>query len=230
MGGPEQAVSRVRTQLVEYHKEITGTKEEADCVIYVGNGCCVSSLIEAPEQNIWILSATALQMENSYQFISRRYHYISQVAAAKVFGIIITSLKMYNQIAHSIKALLSKYDKSCYPIYLGKITDLKLGNFKEIDMFVLVSCNNAVLPDNRYLFKPIITPFELEAGLKGEWQGRYSTRFVGESIDAPIKANVETSKRFAEREFKGLEIDSIGSVNLEEGYSGIATKYKSEIA
>ena len=228
IGNSQSEIDLVKIKLLECNKEITVERSKADSIICVGNGYNISSLIENSEQNIWILTSSSLELNNSYQFISKRYHFISQVSSAKVFGIIILSLPVYNKISSALKTLLYKFEKIFYPMYVGKITALKLGNFKEIDMFVLVGCKNSPLPDNKILYKPVITPYELEVGLKGGWNGKYSTIFLEDGSESSFKANYETASRFSQREFQGLIPEVVGNLDLEEGYSGIATKYKSE--
>ena len=151
------------------------------------------------------------------------------VNEAQVFGIIISSISFYNKVEKRLKGLLRKFGKAYYPIYLGKINPLKLGNFREIDLFVMAACENTDLPDNKEFYKPVITLFELEVGLKGNWQGKYSTEFEGDEFE--VKGEEEgVSERFGAREFKGLEVQSLGSVQVEDGYSGIPMCYKSEVS
>lgn len=216
-------------QMLKIHnKEITD-RDEAETVLFIGDGFCHSALIRSPEENIWVLSEDKCEQIDAYQFISRRFHYISLVNEAQVFGLIISNLQVYNKIERKLKGLLSLYHKVFYPIYLGKITPLKLGNFREIDLFVMVSCENAWLPDNKELYKPVITPFELEVGLRGNWAGKYSTEFFGEDFEESEK-NEGIVDRFGKREFKGLEIEKEGSLQVENGYSGIPMGYKSEMS
>lgn len=229
-GTSEKNIQQTKSILTDNEKNVVEIQSEADSVIFVGNGCCVSSLVQSSEQNIWTLGLDGLEMHNSYSFISKRFHYIAQVQDAQVFGIIISSLSVYNRIKNNLRGLLQHHHKTFYPIYIGKITDLKLGNFREIDMFVMVSCSNTPLPDNKNFYRPVITPFELEIGLLNSWQGRYSTSFTSEFTSKPLYTTKETESRFSNREFKGLEPEVQGSINLEQGYSGIAMVYKSELS
>lgn len=151
------------------------------------------------------------------------------VSEAQVFGIIISSISFYNKVEKRLKGLLRKFGKAFYPIYLGKINPLKLGNFREIDLFVMAACENTDLPDNKEFYKPVITLFELEVGLKGNWQGKYSTEFEGDEFELAGPGE-GVSDRFGAREFKGLEVQSLGSVQVEDGYSGIPMCYKSEVS
>merc|ERR1712166_1550694 len=72
-------------------------------------------------------------------------------------------------------SLMTNNDKSSYTFAVGKINPNKLANFAEIDMFVLVACQENSLLDkerNEYGATPVITPYELQIslGIK-EWGG-----------------------------------------------------------
>jgi|Transcript_14688 diphthamide biosynthesis protein 2 len=85
---------------------------------------------------------------------------------------------MYNKIEARLIQILRSAGKIFYPIHVGKINLLKLGNFAEIDMFVYVGCPFTQLPNNRDYMVPLITPFELECGFQDEWSGEYTTDYT----------------------------------------------------
>lgn len=226
----EEVKSQTLRILTESGKDIVETREEAQGILYVGNGYSIPCLIEKADQDVWTLTNQNLVHHSAYSFISIRFHYISMVQESTIFGLIILSLPYYNSIASKIKTLARNNKKEIYPIYLGKITPLKLGNFSDIDMFVLVGCPHTPLPDNRDFFKPVITPYEFEVGLNQNWDGKYSTKFDGdyEAILTPL-TSTENAERFQRRTFKGLTPEVEGIKEIEEGYKGIAMQYESEI-
>ena len=75
----------------------------------------------------------------------------------------------------------------------GKINPAKLLNFPEIDVFVLVACPENSLLDSKILFKPVVTPYELELALvEGrEWTGKYSADFR-DLLNYNVDTNPET--------------------------------------
>lgn len=74
--------------------------------------------------------------------------------------------------------ILKNAGKIFYPIHVGKINLLKLGNFSDIDLFVYVGCPYTPLPNNREYMVPIVTPFELECGFQEKWEGDYTTDYI----------------------------------------------------
>lgn len=223
-----EAMKHQVEQVLQEANKTVASIEEAKSIVYLGEGYSIPSLIRNSHQEVFTLGEQGLQKHNPYVFISKRYHYISQVKDSEVFGILILSIPLYNQVSKKIKGLLASHNKSAYPIYLGKINTLKLGNFSEVDMFVVVGCPHLELPDNSELYKPVITPFELEVGLKGNWDGTYSTEFEGMEYTQTSR-NAKVADRFTDRDFKGLEPSVEGVKEIEEGYNGIAQVYHSEL-
>mmetsp|Transcript_19150 Transcript_19150/g.34951 ORF Transcript_19150/g.34951 Transcript_19150/m.34951 type:complete len:121 (-) Transcript_19150:1255-1617(-) len=116
---------------------------------------------------------------------------------------------------------------------IGKVTPQKLGNFPEIDLFVLFSCPRAQLLDNREFYKPIITPFELECGLSNSWTGECLLDYK-DLLTRPEPEEIEEGdrqtaiERFGERGFQGLEVLDTHAVAAEPGLGGTASHYISE--
>jgi diphthamide biosynthesis enzyme Dph1/Dph2-like protein len=53
------------------------------------------------------------------------------------------------------------YDEYIHYDSLDNLSESKLGNFPEIDCFVVIACHNTVLIDEKQYYKLAITPFEL---------------------------------------------------------------------
>jgi diphthamide biosynthesis protein 2 len=47
-------------------------------------------------------------------------------------------------------------------VAVGKLNVPKMANFLEIDIFVLVACPENSLVDSQEVFKPVVTPLEME--------------------------------------------------------------------
>ena len=62
---------------------------------------------------------------------------------------------------------------------MGKVNVPKLANYAEIDVFVLVACQQNTLMDSKEFYKPIVTPYELQLALSptDQWDGQYKTDF-----------------------------------------------------
>ncbi|TPX45357.1 hypothetical protein SeLEV6574_g03908 [Synchytrium endobioticum] len=111
------------------------------------------------------------------RLLKRRYFMLQKAKDADVFGILVGTLGVasYLPVINSVKALIKSKSKKSYTVAVGKPNPAKLGNFLEIECFVLVACPENSLIDSKEFLRPIVTPFELELALNGqdgEWVGR----------------------------------------------------------
>ncbi|KNC98973.1 diphthamide biosynthesis protein 2 [Spizellomyces punctatus DAOM BR117] len=113
------------------------------------------------------------------KLLMRRYYMVQSAKDANVIGIVVGTLGVasYLSVINHIKRLIIASGKKPYVLAVGKPNPAKLGNFLEIDCFVLVACPENSLLDSRDFLRPIVTPFELELALvRGkEWTGDYET-------------------------------------------------------
>ncbi|XP_031825978.1 diphthamide biosynthesis 2 [Nomia melanderi] len=97
-------------------------------------------------------------------WLKRRKFLVEKLKDAKVVGIVVATLgiKDYLKILTMIKNILKEKKKKSYILSVGKINPMKLANFPEIDVFVVISCPENEVFDSREFFKPILTPYEVE--------------------------------------------------------------------
>ncbi|KAJ3112863.1 Diphthamide biosynthesis protein 2 [Phlyctochytrium bullatum] len=155
-----------------------------------------------------------------------------------------------------MKKIIIMAGKKPYVIAVGKPNVAKLGNFLEIDVFVLVACPENSLLDSKEFLKPIITPYELDAALNrpDDWFTSYKLDLneACETIEASIPENytppggdlevaIKSSGALAAlenslaatfltetRTYKGLEVRA-GETSVKkasEGRSGVASQYQ----
>ncbi|TPX30405.1 hypothetical protein SmJEL517_g06018 [Synchytrium microbalum] len=105
-----------------------------------------------------------------------RYFMLQKAKDADVFGIVVGTLGVasYLPVIDHLKSLIASRSKKSYTLAVGKPNPAKLGNFMEIECFVLVACPENSLIDSKEFLRPIVTPFELELALTSseEWVGR----------------------------------------------------------
>lgn len=118
---------------------------------------------------------------NINQALRRRYFLIEKAKDARIIGILVGTLGVskYLSIIKHLKELIKKAGKKPYILAVGKLNAVKLANFPEIDIFVLVSCSENSLIDSKDFYQPILTPFELEIAYNQarQWTGNYITEF-----------------------------------------------------
>lgn len=121
------------------------------------------------------ISLTAEHLDSNHlidtsRLLRKRFAAVGKVDSAERIGIIPGTLGVSGnvEIIERCKTLIKQAGKRSYVILVGKPNPVKLANFPEIDVFVLVACPQNGIIDSKDYLRPIITPFELEAAiLKG---------------------------------------------------------------
>lgn len=72
------------------------------------------------------------------------------------------SVASYKQAVDHVSNILKQAKRRYYSFLVGKLNCPKLNNFMEVDMYVLVACNENSLINSKELNKPIVTIYELE--------------------------------------------------------------------
>lgn len=114
--------------------------------------------------------------------LRRRFARVASLASAGVIGILVHTLSVSNYLS-SLDALrdkIARAGKKSYTVVVGKLNPAKLANFAEVEGWVVVGCwESALVEDDGDYWRPVVTPFELEAALTsdeertwgGEWWG-----------------------------------------------------------
>ena len=107
---------------------------------------------------------TPILFSKTNKELMKRYYLIEKAKDAKIFGILIGTMSVanYNQAIDHASSILKKINRRYYSFLIGKLNCPKLNNFMEVDMYVLVACNENSLINSKELNKPIITLYELE--------------------------------------------------------------------
>ncbi|XP_066590947.1 2-(3-amino-3-carboxypropyl)histidine synthase subunit 2 [Prorops nasuta] len=97
-------------------------------------------------------------------WLRRRRYLIEKLKDAKVVGIVVATLgiKSYLSAINIIKSILKEKNKKSYIISIGKINPVKLANFPEIDVFVVITCPENEVFDSKEFLKPLVIPYEVE--------------------------------------------------------------------
>ena len=109
-------------------------------------------------------SAEVILFAKTNRELMRRYYLIEKARDAGIFGILIGTMSVakYKEAIDHVSNLLRQAKRRFYSFLVGKLNCPKLNNFMEVDMYVLVACNENSLINSKELNKPIITIYELE--------------------------------------------------------------------
>ena len=113
---------------------------------------------------------SALTPATTTQLLRRRYALITRLSTAPIFGILINTLSITNYLSAltHIQNLIRSAGKKSYTFVVGKVNAAKLANFAEIGGWVVIGCWESSLIESAELYRPVITPFELEVALQGD--------------------------------------------------------------
>ncbi|KAI1097287.1 diphthamide biosynthesis protein [Jackrogersella minutella] len=138
--------------------------------------------------------------------LRRRYALVIRLATASIIGILVNTLSVKNYMStiSTIKSQIAAAGKKSYTIVVGKLNAAKLANFAEIDGWVVVGCWESGLVEQDGLWKPVITPFELELALQGEesrvWTGEWWGGIEGVKAPPSTDGNAEDISRQGKEE------------------------------
>lgn len=99
--------------------------------------------------------------------LMKRFALIEKSKDKEIFGILINSptIQGFQETFQRVKNLLRIHNKKFYNIMINNITEAKLGNFPDVQVFISISCHNHSLYSEKDFYRIIITPYELELAL-----------------------------------------------------------------
>lgn len=116
------------------------------------------------------------------RLLGKRYALVEKARDAERVGIVAGTLGVSGNLAviERVKRVVEAAGRRWYLLMVGKPNAAKLGNFAEMDVFVLVACAQNSLIDCKDYLRPVLTPFEIEVALGGrDWfSSPYSPDFA----------------------------------------------------
>ena len=86
----------------------------------------------------------------------------------------------YTEIINYLKQVITKANKKCYEVLVGKLNEPKLKNLPTIELYVYIGCRETSLIGVKEFMMPIVTPHEVLFALLPDvfpGQGRIITDF-----------------------------------------------------
>lgn len=170
------------------------TLAEDVCILYIGPESLTLTDLLLSHSSTPVISydptadVAKLESSRTNKLLMKRYGVVQKARDADVIGIVVGTLGVssYLPTLEYVRKLIKKHKKKSYTMAVGKLTPAKLGNFLEIESWVLVACGeNSMVETYKEFMKPIITPWELEVALgEREWitggtqEGRYTLDFA----------------------------------------------------
>ncbi|CAD8045485.1 unnamed protein product [Paramecium sonneborni] len=100
---------------------------------------------------------------NQMPLIIKRTKQVEDASQCNCFGILINnSTAKYTKNAYkACKQILKKNNKKYFTFSMNSLNEAKLGNFPEIEAYIIISCYRNSIIDTKTYYKLIITPFQL---------------------------------------------------------------------
>jgi diphthamide biosynthesis protein 2 len=150
--------------------------------------------------------------------LMKRFHQIEQSIDAKTIGILVAgpALSSTRPTVSSLMRMIRKAGKIGFVLSMGKLNPNKLANFLELDIFVLVACEeNSIQLDPRDYHRPILTPFELSLSLDPDSGSMFQKdwnctldMFIEESCKENIVADAKDHARYSFASGKLVSLDT----------------------
>ena len=145
------------------------------------------------------INGGSLELERifSHSLLQKRYRYVEAAKSAATVGILLVAAggptTLGRALAQRLEILLTKSGRKNYRFVVGQPTQEKLGNFPEVECYVLLSGPEQFTWDVQDLMVPICTPFELEVALGArQWTAEYITDLEELLLSAPMTHSLST--------------------------------------
>jgi diphthamide biosynthesis protein 2 len=98
-----------------------------------------------------VTRSTRLESAKTNKLLQRRYAILQRARDADVFGILVGTLGVasYLPLISHLRSLLKRARKKSYTVSVGKLNPAKLGNFMEVEAWVLVACPEGSMVESK---------------------------------------------------------------------------------
>ena len=131
---------------------------------------------------------------NLGRLLMQRFHMIEKGKDAQRVALLVGSNGAHDltlKCIEKLRGLGKKVGKIVYTVVVGEPTPQKLGNFPEMDLFVLIGSPELSLLPAKGFYKPVIHPWEFMMACSGkEWNGKFLVNwalFLDQQISIDLK-------------------------------------------
>jgi len=189
---PELIVAGFRTGLTDPDADVREGQEEGLLpplppgslhVVYIGSQAARARtlLAQFATDTLSVIDPTtglleALPARAAGKLMSARYRAVEVVRGAGAVGLVAGTLGVarHTALIARLRAAAASAGVGCYTLLVGKPTPAKLGNFPDLDAFVLIACPESSLPSEeeaRAYPAPLVTPHEALVAWAGQEEG-----------------------------------------------------------
>jgi 2-(3-amino-3-carboxypropyl)histidine synthase len=144
-------------------------------------GLAVSTGKPVALANPYLMSAEMLSKREVMTLAKKRMAAITLAKSARKLGIVVSSKPGQYRLetARTIKSRLVKEGRSAVIIALDEVGTLNLGNFSEVDAFIITACPRVALDGVPDVAKPILTLLEAKLMLgEDRWEDVWGSSYL----------------------------------------------------
>jgi diphthamide biosynthesis protein 2 len=177
--------------------------------------------------------------DTNYKELLRRYRGVEAVKFASIVGIVVThcaaSRELF-QVRDYLSQFLRAGGKEVHMFSMGRVDGVKLGNFPEVDCFIILSCPESVYFESNDLDAEITGPFEALVAMDAlEWSDFIVTDYddmLSKMVTEPPPRTPRTPRRrpdrWAAQDAEQSTTVKLNPAKIEMGLRGIPSRYTSE--
>jgi len=178
-----------------------------------------------------------LNTNNNYKELLRRYRGVESVKFACTIGIVVThcaASKELFMVRDVLASFLRAAGKEIHMFSMSNPDGVKLGNFPEIDCFVIMSCPETEYFESQDLMADCVGPFEALVAMDAmDWSDHivtdYDEMLSKMVMDLPPRTpRTPRQRRKPAIEFVDPNTVKIAPAKIEMGLRGIPSRYVSE--
>jgi diphthamide synthase subunit DPH2 len=184
--------------------------------------------------------SASMQTDSNYIELLRRYRGVEAVKNASCVGLVVTHCAASDELFR-VRDLLSLFlrsqGKDVFMFSVNKADGVKLGNFVDIDCFVIMSCPESEYFESNDLMADCVSPFEALVAMESlDWGDYVITDYdemLSKMVVEPAPRTPRTPRRKLDKsssETTQKEKTKIPPAKIEMGLRGIPSRYVSEPA
>ena len=186
-------------------------------IIYIGsdqNPKLIAWVMQNQPEDVFVVSPVTGKVShnpvNLGRLLMQRFHMIEKGKDAQRVALLVGSNGAHDltlKCIEKLRALGQKVGKIVYTVVVGEPTPQKLGNFPEMDAFVLIGSPELSILPSKGFYKPVIHPWEFMMACSGnEWNGKFLVNwalFLDEQISINVKGSEKINSSLTLNHVKG---------------------------
>lgn len=203
-----------------------------------GTGSLFSRLVNRFGTSKGRVSSAGMLTDSNYKELLRRYRGVEAVKNASCVGLVVTHCAASDEL-FKVRDLLSLFlrsqGKDVFMFSVNKADGVKLGNFVDVDCFVIMSCPESEYFESGDLMADCVSPFEALVAMESLDWGDYVITDYDEMLSKMLLEPPPRTPRTPRRKTEKSKPDSdqkervkLPPAKIEMGLRGIPSRYVSE--